>query len=169
VPADESKAYVHEDHSQTGYTMANTVNRSARPFILGVAASDSHAVANKLIEITLKGAGFHVHNLGVCTPLSEFARRQRELDAAAVIVGSVNGQAVDDLSELPALRNAGWLDCPVVFGGRPSINELEHAAARRRLRELGIDHVLETMDELPDLLDSILVAAEARREVSGAR
>lgn len=44
-----------------------------RLVILGVAASDSHAVANHLIAHALRGLGFEVENLGTCTPVEEFA------------------------------------------------------------------------------------------------
>ena len=44
-----------------------------RKVILGVAASDSHAVANHLIAHSLRGLGYTVVNLGTCTPVEEFA------------------------------------------------------------------------------------------------
>ncbi|SDD36613.1 cobalamin-dependent protein [Actinokineospora iranica] len=139
--------------------MGDTAFRSRRRLVLGVAASDAHAVANRLIHLMLVQQGFRPHNLGVCTPLAEFADAAADLDAAAVIVGSVNGHAVEDLRGLPDLRRMGRLRCPVVFGGRPSIDAAGHPAARARLRDLGVDHVLDRPEELPAVLDSILSAA----------
>ncbi|GLZ39385.1 cobalamin-dependent protein [Actinokineospora sp. NBRC 105648] len=136
--------------------MRDTTFRPRRALVLGVAASDAHAVANRLIHLMLTEQGFRVRNLGVCTPLAEFADAAAELDAAAVIIGSVNGHAVNDLADLPGLRAMGRLACPVVFGGRPSIEVGGAATGRARLRELGVDHVLDRAEQLPALLDSIL-------------
>lgn len=153
----------NEDPSnRTERRMRDNVIRSARPFVLGVSASDAHAVANRLIYLMLTGSGFTVVNLGVCTPLEEFADAQAEHSAAAVLIGSVNGHAVDDLRLLPELRRIGRLDCPVIFGGRPSIEARKYPAARRQLRELGVDYLLSTAAELPSVLDAVLDASGGR-------
>ena len=66
-----------------------TATQGGRLLILGVAASDSHAVANILIARYLRGLGFEVVNLGPCTPVAEFARACRDHPAAeAVLIGS---------------------------------------------------------------------------------
>ncbi|WP_080739108.1 cobalamin-dependent protein [Rhodococcoides fascians] len=139
--------------------MKKSEMRSMRQVVLGVAESDAHAVANQLIHRMLTELGFRVHNLGVCTPLEEFSDAAATLDAVAVVIGSVNGHAVHDLADLPALRRGGALRCPVVLGGRPSIDPARNTAALAELRTLGVDHILRTVEELPPLLDRILDAA----------
>ncbi|WP_174856157.1 MULTISPECIES: cobalamin-dependent protein [Streptomyces] len=133
-----------------------------RLVILGVAESDAHAVANHLIGMQLTEQGFVVVNLGVCTPLSEFADA---LDlhprAEAVLIGSLNGHAYQDLRELPALRAAGRLARPVIVGGNISVGSRKSATDRERLLGLGVDHVLSDASQLVLLLDMLRAAKAA--------
>ncbi|WP_253779807.1 cobalamin-dependent protein [Goodfellowiella coeruleoviolacea] len=124
-----------------------------RVVVLGVAESDAHAVANRLIEFQLRELGFAVVNLGVCTPLADFADAvAAHPQARAVVIGSVNGHAVADLRDLPALRGAGRLPCPVVVGGNLTIDPADRPEAKRQLLALGVDHVLDDLTELAPLL-----------------
>jgi methylaspartate mutase sigma subunit len=138
--------------------MDTTVNTDAAPrlVILGVAASDAHAVANQLIAMMLRQRGFVVINLGVCTPLEEFADAYRAYpNAEAILIGSLNGHAYEDLKALPRLRSAGELACPVIVGGNLSVGSHKGPETVDRLRALGVDHILDAADELPALLDRL--------------
>jgi methylaspartate mutase sigma subunit len=135
-----------------------------RLVILGVAESDAHAVANHLIAARLRHAGFTVVNLGTCTPLTEFAAALRRHPHAEVIaIGSVNGHAYTDLRDLPRLRAAGDLRCSVVVGGNLSVGSAKAGDDRRRLLDLGVDHVLSGPDELVALLDARRPSVSAGR------
>jgi methylaspartate mutase sigma subunit len=121
--------------------------------VLGVAASDAHAVANQLIAHGLRAHGFTVVNLGVCTPVAEFADAVAAHPATiAVVIGSLNGHAHEDLRDLRAAKADGRIPCPVVVGGNLSVGGDRDATAARRLRELGVDHVLTDTAELLALL-----------------
>ncbi|MDF5753262.1 cobalamin-dependent protein [Spongiactinospora sp. TRM90649] len=134
-------------------------NPNERTVILGVAESDAHAVANHLIAMQLREHGFTVVNLGVCTPLADFADAcDAHPEAEAVIVGSLNGHARTDLAALPELRAAGRLRLPVVLGGNLSVGSHKSADDHARLRALGVDHLVEDPGELPLLLDLLLAA-----------
>jgi methylaspartate mutase sigma subunit len=136
--------------------------RSQRPVILGVAASDSHAVANHLIAQSLRREGFTVVNLGTCTPVAEFADAcARHPDALAVAIGSLNGQIHEDLRDLAAAQEAGRITCPVIVGGNLSVGSTKDPAAITRLYELGVDRVLASVSELVPVLDGLLAAAPA--------
>ncbi|GAA0324161.1 cobalamin-dependent protein [Streptomyces turgidiscabies] len=131
-----------------------------RTVILGVAASDSHVVANHLIAHALRAEGFRVVNLGACTSVAEFAEAHAEHpEAEAVIIGSLNGHAHADLQELPAARAAGRLDCPVILGGNLSVGSYKGAADHERLYGLGVDVVLSDLDELPSALAELRTRA----------
>jgi methylaspartate mutase sigma subunit len=133
-----------------------------RTVILGVARSDAHAVANHLIAMRLNEAGFRVVNLGVCTPLEDFADALTKYpDAEAVVIGSLNGHAYEDLSDLPALRASGKLHCPIILGGNLSVGSHKADGERERLFRLGIDHILDDADRIPLLLDLLQAARVA--------
>jgi methylaspartate mutase sigma subunit len=132
----------------------------SRLVILGVAASDAHAVANRLIDLRLRAAGITVVNLGTCTPLAEFAAAlHRHPSAEAIAIGSLNGHAWADLRELPALRAAGELGCAVIVGGNLSVGSAKSGNEEQRLLDLGVDHVLRDADQLLPLLDRRRAAA----------
>jgi methylaspartate mutase sigma subunit len=129
--------------------------------VLGVAASDAHAVANQLIAHSLREEGYLVVNLGVCTSVTEFAQAVDECgDVLAVVIGSVNGHAYDDLRELPAARARGQLRCPVVLGGNLSVGSHKDPLALTKLRDLGVDHILSDLAQLSPLLSSLAAAAD---------
>ncbi|GAA4971928.1 cobalamin-dependent protein [Actinoplanes utahensis] len=132
---------------------------TARTVILGVAASDAHAVANQLIDRHLRAHGFTVMNLGVCTPLTEFADAlDDEPGAEAVLIGSLNGHAYEDLHDLPTLRGRGRLRRPVILGGNLSLGAHKQSADLDRLHRLGVDHILQDVAALVPLLDMLRTA-----------
>lgn len=140
-----------------------------RVVILGVAASDSHAVANQLIAHGLRELGFTVVNLGTCTPLSEFAEAcARYPQAEAVLVGSLNGHIHEDLADLPAARKSGAIPIPVIVGGNLSVGSHKDDSAHERLYALGVDRILTHPDELPGVLAELRETAR-RRKASTAR
>lgn len=127
-----------------------------RRVVLGVAASDSHAVANHLIAYGLRNLGFDVVNLGTCTPVAEFADSCRQNpDAEALIIGSLNGHAYEDLRGLAAAKEAGDIHCPVIVGGNLSVGSRKDPAALDRLYRLGVDRILTDPAELPAVLDEL--------------
>jgi methylaspartate mutase sigma subunit len=137
-----------------------------RTVILGVAESDAHAVANHLIAMQLREHGFTVVNLGVCTPLGDFADAlEAHPDSEAVIIGSLNGHALADLAELPRLRAEGMLSRPVIVGGNLSVGSHKSAEDRSRLLSLGVDHIIDDPNQLPLLLD--LIQPATHREARG--
>lgn len=133
-----------------------------RQVVLGVAASDSHAVANHLIAYGLRNLGFDVVNLGTCTPVAEFAEAcRRNPDAEALIIGSLNGHVHEDLRGLAAAKEAGDIRCPVIVGGNLSVGSRKDPAAIERLYGLGVDRVLTDPAELPAVLDELRLLRQA--------
>lgn len=134
-----------------------------RQLILGVAASDAHAVANQLIAKMLRQRGFGVINLGVCTTLEEFAAAcEANPWAEAMIVGSLNGHAYEDLQGLAELKRAGRITCPVIVGGNLSVGSRKGTDDEARLRELGVDAVLTDPYLLPETLNRLAAERAVR-------
>lgn len=134
-----------------------------RTVILGVAASDSHAVANHLISHSLREYGFTVVNLGTCTPIEEFAvAYAQHPEAEAVLIGSLNGHAHEDLRDLPLARSTGRLPCPVILGGNLSVGSQKSETSIARLYALGVDRILRDPAQIPATLDELRAAREQR-------
>lgn len=137
--------------------------------ILGVAESDAHVVANKLIEYELRLVGYQVINLGACTPVDEFVDAFRaNPDAHAIVIGSLNGHAYDDLKELQDARRDLLITCPVIVGGNLGVTREQAGRARQALLSLGVDHVLDDSSELLPILrdlprrNTVLVAPDRK-------
>ncbi|WNI15010.1 cobalamin-dependent protein [Actinacidiphila sp. ITFR-21] len=145
--------------------MRHDNDHGTRTVILGVAASDSHVVANQLIALGLRAQGWHVVNLGACTSVAEFAAAYADHPRAeAVVIGSLNGHAYEDLRDLPAVRADGLLDCPVVLGGNLSVGSYKDSADLERLYALGVDVIMSDPEALPATLDGL----RARTTTAGA-
>ncbi len=111
--------------------------------VLGVAASDAHVVANHLIAMFLRRQGFEVINLGACTPTEDFVQAASQAsDLVAVLIGSLNGHALDDLADLPQLKRRYRITAPIVVGGNLSIGAIKNDQAIQALHALGVDMVL---------------------------
>ncbi len=149
-------------HNESAHPAAapGPADRTGRLVILGVAASDSHAVANHLIAHALRAQGLTVVNLGTCTPVAEFADAcERHPEAEAVIVGSLNGHIHEDLHDLADAKRQGRIHCPVIVGGNLSVGSTKDDSAIAALYELGVDHVLNRPAELIPLLDALRLDA----------
>lgn len=139
-------------------------SQSRRPkVILCVAKSDPHVVANQLIAMFLRDNGFDVVNLGACTPLEEIMSAcQRHPDAIAVLVGSMNGHAVEDLRGLATEKRRFQVRIPVFVGGNLSVGATKTGEAAATLLRDGVQAILDDVDALPALLRS-LAAGEPLR------
>ncbi|MBI4237786.1 MAG: cobalamin B12-binding domain-containing protein [Deltaproteobacteria bacterium] len=139
------------------------MQRSQRPIILGVTESDCHVVANRLIELQLRADGWSVLNLGVCTPVAEFAAAYAEHpDTPAILIGSLNGHGYDDLQTLPRYRERYDIHCPIVLGGNLSVGSQKTHADETRFYALGVTHILRELCQILPLLATFMDAETAR-------
>lgn len=132
--------------------------------ILGVAASDTHVVANHLIAHMLRENGYTVVNLGACTPLRDFMDAYAQNpDAIAIVIGSLNGHAKDDLRGLRELKQEYGVHCPVVLGGNLSVGSQKELGLEEYFKQLGVDVV----QNRPELLAKQLHALAAANSDDG--
>jgi len=87
-------------------------------------------------------------------------------EAIAVIIGSLNGHAHEDLRDLRAAKEMGLITCPVIVGGNISVGSHKTSEAVDRLHDLRVDYVLKHPSELPPLLAEI-AARLADRDGAG--
>jgi methylaspartate mutase sigma subunit len=124
--------------------------------VLGVAASDAHVVANHLIAMYLRRLGFAVVNLGACTPTEDFMRAASHCDElVAVVIGSLNGHALDDLADLPQLKSQYGVTAPIVVGGNLSVGAIKSDEVFEKLTALGVDSILAHPSQLVGALRSM--------------
>lgn len=139
-----------------------------RVVVLAVPVSDCHVVANRLLERFLAEEGYEVHNLGVCTPTAEIADAVARLDPLAVLVGSQNGHALQDLADLRArLTVCGARpNLPVYVGGNLTVgSDKSGVNVTEAFAEIGLS-VVGTFEDALALLGTLdSTARRARREV----
>lgn len=141
----------------------------SKTVILGVAASDAHVVANKLIERLLSDRGFNVVNLGACTTIDEFCQAYAEnRSALAIVIGSLNGHAVNDVTGLTLAKRQYKVDCPVIMGGNLSVGSQKDSSAIEALHQLGVDMILDEPLELVDALETLAANAAEAAEAAEA-
>lgn len=117
--------------------------------ILGVTRSDAHVVANILIAHQLRRHGYHVVNLGACTPTVDFMKAYRKHpDALAIAMGSMNGHAHQDLADLPRLMQQYNVCCPIILGGNLSVSGQTRHQVEHTFKALGVAMLLDSPDEL---------------------
>ncbi|MER9071155.1 cobalamin-dependent protein [Mesorhizobium sp. M0902] len=136
--------------------LAAEQSSGGRVIILGVAESDAHVVANKLIEYELSISGFNVINLGACTPVEEFVDAfQAHPYADAIVIGSLNGHAYEDLRSIRDAKKDLLISCPIIVGGNLGVTREQAAKTKEELLSLGVDYVLDDAAELPFLLNHL--------------
>lgn len=129
--------------------------------ILGVTESDSHVVANHLIAHMLRSAGIDVVNLGACTSVREFADAAEEhRNAKAILIGSLNGHALEDLRDLNAMKTLGKIRCPVILGGNLSVGANKSESTMAKLFEAGVDRILGSFDQILSELKNLGIQIE---------
>lgn len=134
----------------------SALESSRGTIVLGVAASDAHVVGNHLIAMYLRRQRFRVINLGACTPTEEFMRAASQADdLVAVLIGSLNGHALEDLADLPRLRKAYGITAPIIVGGNLSVGAIKSDDAIARLHALGADRILSHPRQIIDAIGKL--------------
>ncbi len=132
------------------------LDKGAPIVILAVAPSDVHVVANQIIAAQLRVKGYKVINLGAATPLQEVIETwQSHSDVLAIAIGSVNGHALQDLCDLPKLKQLYQVTCPIIVGGNLSIGAEKDGSEGQKLKDIGVDYILTDVTQFFDILDQL--------------
>ncbi len=117
--------------------MNNQVN-----IVLGVIGSDCHAVGNRILDATLRQAGFNVVNLGVMVGQEEFISAAIETDAKAILVSSLYGHAELDCEGFRDKCLEKGLDRIVLYvGGNLSVGKAPCEEIIHKFKGMGFDRV----------------------------
>lgn len=110
--------------------------------VLGVIGSDVHAVGNKILEMSLREAGFKVVNLGVMVSQEEFINAAIETGADAILVSSLYGHGEMDCRGLrEKCREAGIGDIILYVGGNLVVGKRSFAEVEKIFKDMGFDRV----------------------------
>lgn len=157
---------------QTGVNAPVTrdTKSSSGTVILGVAGSDTHVVANHLIAHMLRENGYNVVNLGACTPLRDFMEAYTQhQDAIAIVIGSLNGHAKDDLRGLQELKQQYGVSCPVILGGNLSVGSQKELGLEEYFKALGVDIVMNRPELLTQHLHALSAAGSTSNAIASVR
>jgi len=110
--------------------------------IIGVIGNDIHVVANRVLEICLNEAGIRVINLGVNNMPQDFADAALEVNADAVLIGSLNGEAPHWCRDVRTLlRDRGVGRALIYLGGNLVTGDLKEDYVSQAFAGAGIDRV----------------------------
>jgi len=124
--------------------------------VIGVIGNDIHVVANRVLEICLKDAGFRFINLGTNSMPEDFADAALEVAADAVLIGSLNGEAPHWCRNIRNLFRERGLDRIIIYlGGNVVTGELPHAEVEALFKGLGIDRVYYGATDFDEMISAL--------------
>lgn len=125
----------------------NPINQARGTVVIGGTESDAHVVSIYLLSLILESNGFQVENMRCFNTASDFVERAMQTNAQTIVISNQNGQAYDDLIELPDAMKKGC-DATVILGGHYYVGVGEKEQHEARLRNVGVNRFAYTMDEL---------------------
>lgn len=124
--------------------------------ILCVAASDAHVVGNHMIAMFLRDHGLEVINLGAATSIEEMMEAyQQHPDVLAIVIGSMNGHAVDDLAGLGNAKRDYQVRCPIFLGGNLSVGSHKTSKEIDMLLNDGVSEIVSDPERLLTMLKKL--------------
>lgn len=124
--------------------------------IIAMTESDAHVVANKLLQVFLEELGYKTINLGACTPMIDVSETAHLRQPQAIVIGSQNGHALEDLSSLASLKAQHGITCPVLLGGNLSVGAHKADDLEQNFKNAGVDYICKDFEELAVMLEEIV-------------
>ena len=135
--------------------------------IVGGTESDTHVVSLYLASIMLQEAGYGVVNRACQNPVAELmAERPGGGAVLAYVLCNQNGHVLEDIRTLREFKSAA---SPVILGGHYTLGCHDKLVQQGRLREVGVDHFVETLEELIPLLEQIEAQQTASKQLDNLR
>lgn len=121
---------------------AKQIKEKSRTVVLGVIGNDIHIVGNKVLEQCLREWGYRVLNIGANRTPKEFACAAAESDANAVLIGSLNGEALHWSRSLrTCFEEAGVGELLIYMGGNLLNTYTDNDKVDKIFADIGINRV----------------------------
>jgi methylaspartate mutase sigma subunit len=137
---------------------------SEPPVVLfGVIGNDIHVVANRVLHLCLEAHGFRAVNLGTNNMPEDFADAALEVDAAAVLISSLNGEAAHWCRDLRSLfTERGLAGVKIYLGGNVVTGDRPKAEVEALFRGYGVDRVYYGYADFDEVLDTLAEDLDGR-------
>ena len=133
---------------------AEHMKEKSRTVVIGVIGNDIHIVGNKVLEQCLREWGYLVLNIGANRSPREFACAAAESNASAVLIGSLNGEALHWSRSLrTCFEEAGVGDLLIYMGGNLLNTYSDDNKVDEIFRDIGINRVFNGYLDFSILLD----------------
>ncbi len=127
-----------------------------KSIVIGVIGADVHAVGNKIIEYTLRKAGYNVVNIGVLSSQEDFINAAIETNADLIMVSSLYGHGEIDCR---GMRNkcveAGIEDILLYVGGNIVVGKQDFKEVKARFIEMGFNRIYPPGTPIEEALSDI--------------
>lgn len=127
-----------------------------KTIVIGVIGADVHAVGNKIIEYTLKHAGYNVVNVGVLSSQEDFINAAIETNADMILVSSLYGHGeIDCRGMREKCIEAGIGDIILYVGGNIVVGKQDFKEVEQRFLKMCFNRVYPPGTPIEKALDDI--------------
>lgn len=117
--------------------------------VTGTIGDDIHSLGIKIIEHTLRNAGFKIASMGIQTSQEDFIKAARETAARAILVSSMSGHArILCQGFREKCTEAGLKNIILYLGGKLTTGDLTWAETEPLFLKMGYNRVYSS-DTLP--------------------
>ena len=153
--------------------MTKPLVTTEKRIVFGVIGNDIHVVANRILALSLKDAGFRAFNLGTHNKVEDFVAAAIEVEAHAVLVSSLNGEGEHWCVNFRRwFEDAGVPDMPLYIGVNLVVGDRDEEEVVARFVEYGFDRVFYRSADFNEVLnllsDDVERQMEARQSSSAS-
>ena len=134
--------------------MTKPSTTTEKRIVFGVIGNDIHVVANRILALSLKDAGFRAFNLGTHNTAEDFVAAAIEVEAHAVLVSSLNGEGEHWCVDFRRrFEDAGMPDMPLYIGGNLVVGDRDEEEVESTFKAYGFDRVFYRSTDFNEVLN----------------
>lgn len=120
--------------------------------VIGVIGNDIHVVANRILARSLISSNYDVCNLGISNSVENFVFAALEFEADAVLISSLNGEAMGWSKKIRKLFNLnGMKKIKLYIGGNLDLKGTDKSKIEDKFIKLGFDRAYHQEEDLSKL------------------